>query len=80
MRNRFAGRCQLCGCYLAPKQGRWRLMAGLRASQNFQGLRCIPCGTTTKKGRKLTAQRLALLTKQNKDLSIKENKNNENNL
>lgn len=70
MRNRFAGKCQLCGCYIAPKQGRWRLMAGLRASQNFQGLRCIPCGTTTKKGRKLTGQRLDPTNKrcQNKKL------------
>lgn len=58
MRNRFAGKCQLCGKHLKPKEGRWRLMAGLRNAQDFQGLRCIPCGTTTKKGLKETKERL----------------------
>ena len=58
MRNRFAGKCQLCGKALKPKEGRWRLVAGLTQAQNFQGLRCIPCSTTTKKGLKLTQERL----------------------
>jgi hypothetical protein len=62
MRNRFAGKCNLCGCDVPPKTGYWHAEYSVKASQNFSGLRCIPCGTTTKKGNKLTAIRLAKLT------------------
>jgi len=64
MRNRFAGVCQLCGVKVAPKQGRWR-EGGIttKSTQNFAGLRCIPCSTTTKKGLKLTEERLNLQNK-----------------
>jgi len=56
MRNRFTGKCNLCGCDVTPKNGRWRLTP--KPAQNYTGLRCIPCSTTTKKGIKLTAERL----------------------
>jgi len=51
MRNRYKGKCERCGKEVPPKQGRWRLIP--KQVQNFQGLRCLPCGTTTKKGLKL---------------------------
>lgn len=61
MRNRYTGKCQLCGKIVPPKQGRWHLEGYQKwgkNSQNFEGLRCLPCSTTTKRGRKETEERL----------------------
>jgi len=61
MRNKYKGKCELCGKEVLPKQGRYRMgVPFVKQTQNFTGLRCIPCGTTTKKGLKLTAKRLEL--------------------
>jgi hypothetical protein len=59
MRNKYAGLCQLCGTKVEVKKSKWRL-GGItsKTTQNFKGLRCIPCSTTTKKGLKLTDKRL----------------------
>lgn len=51
MRNRYKGKCGLCGIELLPKQGRWKMIP--TQTQCFIGLRCLSCGTTTKKGLKL---------------------------
>jgi len=47
MRNRFAGKCENCGVYVGVKEGRWRLIP--KQVQNYTGLRCQKCSTTTKK-------------------------------
>lgn len=62
MRNRFPGKCNLCGCEVAVKAGRWRATiengrGGISLTQNFTGLRCLPCSTTTKKGLKKLKER-----------------------
>jgi hypothetical protein len=61
MRNRYKGKCELCGIEVLPKQGRWRLTP--KQVQNYTGLRCRPCSTTTKKGVKLIKHRLATALK-----------------
>jgi DNA-directed RNA polymerase subunit RPC12/RpoP len=54
MRNRYAGICEKCKKEVPPKKGRWRLIP--KIVQNFTGLRCMKCSTTTKKALKaLTA-------------------------
>lgn len=50
MRNRYKGKCEKCGKEIPPKQGRWRLIP--KQTQNFVGLRCLRCSTTTKKSLK----------------------------
>lgn len=65
MRNRYKGKCELCHREVQPKQGRWR--ESPKQTQNFTGLRCFPCSTTTKKGIKITKNRL---NKLNKPLTI----------
>jgi len=60
MRNRFKGKCELCGKEVLPKQGRWRLVP--KQVQNFTGLRCMNCSTTTKKNlKKLKEERDRIL-------------------
>lgn len=61
MRNRFKGSCELCGKFVSPGAGRWRLFG--KQTQNFRGLRCLACSITTKAGRKKTATRLEALDK-----------------
>lgn len=56
MRNRYKGKCELCGKEVPPKAGRWHEVPS--RTQNFIGLRCLPCSTTTKKGIKLTMDRI----------------------
>lgn len=46
MRNRYPGKCSLCGKHVPVGEGRWKLTS--KPSQNFTGLRCLACGTTTK--------------------------------
>jgi len=50
MRNRYAGNCSLCGKFVPVKAGRWRMIG--KMAQNFQGLRCLACSTTTKAHKK----------------------------
>ena len=50
MRNRYKGICSNCGVDVPPKQGRWKLIP--KTTQNFTGLRCLPCSTTTKRNKK----------------------------
>lgn len=58
MRNRYKGICQICKKEVPPKQGRWR-EGGITAksTQNFSGLRCADCSTTTKKNIKKMAEK-----------------------
>ena len=58
MRNKFKGKCNLCGKEVLPKQGRFRDDTFYHKTQDFGGLRCLSCSTTTKKGLKLTEKRL----------------------
>lgn len=59
MRNKYKGNCNLCGKEVLPGKGRVRTIPYFTTNaQDFTGLRCIPCGTTTKKGLKLTSDRL----------------------
>lgn len=51
MRNRYKGKCGLCGKEVLPKEGRWREIP--TQTQNFEGLRCMECSTTTKRGLKI---------------------------
>lgn len=51
MKNKYKGKCELCGKEVPPKMGRWRLIP--KQVQNFTGLRCMKCSTTTKKNNKL---------------------------
>lgn len=51
MRNRYKGICSLCGKEVLPKQGRWRIAP--KKTQDFLGLRCLSCSTTTKKNLKV---------------------------
>jgi len=54
MRNRHKGKCNLCGVDVPAGDGRWRLIP--KKTQDFTGLRCKRCGTTTKKNlKRLTA-------------------------
>lgn len=55
MRNRYKGKCLICGKEVLPKQGRWRLFE--KQTQNFKGLRCLPCSTTTKKNTKIMMEK-----------------------
>lgn len=50
MKNRYRGRCEVCGKDIPPKQGKWRLIP--KQAQDFTGLRCKTCSTTTHKNRK----------------------------
>lgn len=50
MRNIHAGKCNKCGVHVDVKQGRWRLIP--KQVQNFTGLRCMKCSTTTNKNKK----------------------------
>lgn len=57
MRNKYSGKCQLCGNDVPPKQGRWHEQGYEnfgRNAQKFSGLRCFPCSNTSKKGEKET--------------------------
>lgn len=62
MRNRYKGICELCKKEVPPKQGRWHEKGYQdwgRNAQSFEGLRCLPCSTTTKRGLKETQERLS---------------------
>lgn len=50
MRNKYKGKCEKCGKEVLPKKGRWRLVP--KQVQDFTGLRCMKCSTTTKKALK----------------------------
>ncbi len=54
MRNRYKGNCNVCGKEVLPKAGRVRLIP--KQTQNFLGLRCLKCSTTTKKNKKYLAK------------------------
>jgi hypothetical protein len=60
MRNRYSGICELCKKVVPPKKGRWRLIP--KQVQDFTGLRCMACSITTKKGKKLTKEKLCTTT------------------
>ncbi|MGI9118447.1 MAG: chromatin protein Cren7 [Minisyncoccia bacterium] len=55
MRNKFKGKCENCGCEVAPKQGYWRLVP--KQTRDFTGLRCKKCGVTYKSHIKEIEQR-----------------------
>jgi DNA-directed RNA polymerase subunit RPC12/RpoP len=60
MRNRYKGVCGLCGKNVPPKQGRWHIEGYEKfgkSTQKFSGLRCLRCGTTTKKGLKILKEK-----------------------
>lgn len=50
MKNKYPGKCERCGKLVLPGSGRWRKSRKL--TQNFTGLRCQKCSTTTKAGLK----------------------------
>lgn len=59
MRNKYPGVCKACGDYVGVKAGRWRLTP--KQTQDFTGLRCKPCSTTTKKNRRKILDRKGLI-------------------
>ena len=69
MRNRFAGNCSLCNKHVGVKEGRHRTIE--KQAQNFLGLRCLQCSTTTKKGTKMLrlSEKIRLSKLKNKSMS-----------
>lgn len=54
MRNKYKGVCGLCKETVLPRMGRWRLIP--KQTQDFLGLRCKKCSTTTRANKKYLAQ------------------------
>ena len=58
MKNRYAGKCENCSTYVPVGKGKWRISP--KQVQNFLGLRCYICSTTTKKNIGVVNERATL--------------------